>query len=381
MKTVFILIVLGHLFSIVLITAYWRTHKKDRTLNIFLLAKCLQGMAWLFVVVRGGVPDLITVTVANSLLFAGFSLEAVAMLKLLLVFQRSTKIMYITLTAATALSFHVVVLFHNTENIRIAVASLGTASLLVLPAYHMLRIKQTSLIMKIIGMLYAIAILCLVGRAGIAINFHEKLGFFTPGHFQNFAFLALFLIMFIGNTGFILLLKEKVDQELLRLANHDDLTGILNRRTFVLEANLSIEQHAKSQEHLTLVLFDIDHFKKINDSYGHHIGDCALQELTKHIRLQLRGEDSFGRYGGDEFAILLPRTDEEESDRLVERFRNVILQSSMPDIPHPISISLGVVTIVPNRQTNLESLYKLCDRALYDAKELGRNGAVRTRVA
>ncbi|CAM4141740.1 GGDEF domain-containing protein [Paenibacillus alkaliterrae] len=215
---------------------------------------------------------------------------------------------------------------------------------MVTPAYRMIRIKNASSIMKIIGFLYIFTIASLVGRTIAALEFNQMMGLFTPGLYQTLSFLALFLIMFVGNTGFVILLKEQVDQELLRVASFDDLTGILNRRTFVLLAKQIIAEHVKKQKHLSLVLFDI-------------------------------------RYGGDEFAILLPEANEAESDRLVERFRLSAVQAGIPEIPATLSVSRGVVTIVPDQRTTLETLYNLCDRALYDAKGNGRNGAARTRIA
>lgn len=380
MKTVLILIVLGHLLSVVLISAYWRTHSKDRILSMFLLAKCAQGLAWLLLIVRNGIPDVFTISAANSLLLFGFSLETVAMLKLQHAFHSSMKLLYVALTAAAILAFHAVILFKNVENIRIAVASLGTAAFMVIPAHSMIRTKNSSLILKIIGLLYVSAFVSLIGRAVAALGSDQPIGLFTAGIYQTLTFLALFLIMFIGNIGFVLLLKEQVDQELIRLANYDDLTGVFNRRTFILQSKQMISEHAKKHAPLSLVLFDIDHFKKINDTYGHHIGDCALQELAKHIRAELNGSGCFGRYGGDEFAVLLPEADEIESDRIVERLRKAALQVHVPEMLYALSISLGVVTLVPDQHTRLETLYELCDRALYDAKDNGRNGAARSRA-
>lgn len=335
----------------------------------------------MLIVVRNGVPDVYTMSIANSLLFIGFALETVAMLKLQQAFHRSTKMLYAALTLGAIVGYHLVIIFNNHENIRIAAASIGTALFMVVPAYLMIRTKAASYIMKIMGLLYISTIVSLIGRAIVALLSDQTIGMFTPGIYQTFSFLALFLIMFIGNIGFVLLLKEQVDQELVRLANYDDLTGVLNRRTFVSLSKQVIAEHAKKQKHLSLVLFDIDHFKKINDTYGHHIGDRALQQLAKHIGSQLRGTDSFSRYGGDEFAILLPGANESEADRLVEAFRQTTMQIHIPGMTGSLSISLGVVTLIPNEQTKLEALYKVCDRALYDAKDNGRNGAARIRAA
>ncbi|MGO4546106.1 GGDEF domain-containing protein [Paenibacillus sp. 2TAB23] len=381
MKTVMVLIVFGHIFSVILISAYWRTHMKDHLLSMFLIAKATQVLAWLVIVMRNGIPDLLTISLTNSLLFIGFSLETAAMLKLQQRFSRSIPMVYLTLTILVIAAFHIVLFTSNQENVRIAVASIGIALFMAVPAYLLIRSKNPSFIKRTIGFLYVSILVSLLGRSFIALGTHEMIGMFTPSIYQTFTFLSLFLIMFIGNIGFVLLLKEQADQELERLANYDDLTGVLNRRTFISFSMRMIAEHARRGEHLSLVLFDIDHFKKINDTYGHAIGDRALQQLSAHIGSLLRSKDCFSRYGGDEFAILLPETDEYEADQLVEALRQSTMQVLVPEMASRLSISLGVVTVLPTEQTKLESLYKLCDKALYTAKDNGRNVAARMEMA
>ncbi|MGC5325022.1 GGDEF domain-containing protein [Brevibacillus sp. SYSU BS000544] len=373
MKTIFITLVVGHLFTVILISAYWRHHQKDTTINTFFIAKCVQAIAWFFLTLRNGIPDVLTISIANSLLFIGASLEIIAVLMLQHAFTVRLKKVYILLTICNIVGFHLILFFYNFESVRIAFASVGVAVLVIIPAWRMVREKTASMLMKIIGYLYLFVIVSLFGRAVVALFLNQSMGLFTPGIYQTLSFLALYLVMMQGNTGFVLLLKEQVDQELLRLASYDDLTGTLNRRTFIFRAKQCIRENARKQKPVTLLLFDVDYFKKINDTYGHDIGDRVLQSLSEKIIHHLGTENLFGRYGGDEFAILLPGIDEIEATECAEQIRQLAGSLHVQGISVPYTLSLGILTVVPDQQTQLESLYISCDKALYGAKKNGRN--------
>lgn len=240
--------------------------------------------------------------------------------------------------------------------------------------------RATTLLMKIMGCLYLFVIATSLIRSGAALFSTQIVSLFTPSIYQTGSFLALYLVMILGNTGFVLLLKEKADQELIRLASYDDLTGTLNRRTFTSHANQYLTEYAKKKKPLSYLLFDIDWFKTINDTFGHNAGDQVLQDLAAQIKRQLGKDDLFVRYGGDEFGILLPGRDENESNELAERIKQTLDGAIGRGLPVTYSISMGVLTVIPDPHTQLETLYTSCDKALYIAKNNGRNGLFRGRV-
>lgn len=121
------------------------------------------------------------------------------------------------------------------------------------------------------------------------------------------------------------------------------------------------------------ILFDVDHFKSVNDTYGHLIGDKVLQHLTTTIKTFLQSQDLFGRYGGDEFAILLTNKSEQQAIETIEKIKKAIQALSVDDVVVTYSISIGIITTIPTATTHLEALYTSCDHALYEAKKNGRN--------
>ncbi|MFC5450861.1 GGDEF domain-containing protein [Paenibacillus aestuarii] len=373
MITMFVALVVGHLFTAVLIFAYWRGQVKDKSLSTFFSAKCVQATTWFLLVVSHDVPDKLTLSLSNSFLIIGVCLEIAAVLMLHHAWSGMAKTLVLTFTACNLIVYQLLLFLFNDENLRIIYASIALSATLMIPVYLLIRDGSASMLRRIMGYFYLFVITTLLGRALLTLFSGQSMSFYNNGGFQTLSFLALYLVMISGNTGFALLMKERSDQELRRLANFDDLTGTLNRRTFAAEAQRLLGVYARKKQPVTLMLFDIDHFKTINDTYGHLVGDQALQYLAQQIRRCLLAEDLFARFGGDEFAILLPGRDAAKAAAKAEEIRQSTHNAILAGIPQPFTISLGVLTVIPQPTTQLEALYRDCDEALYRSKRNGRN--------
>jgi diguanylate cyclase (GGDEF)-like protein len=160
-------------------------------------------------------------------------------------------------------------------------------------------------------------------------------------------------------------------EELEHLIIHDELTGIYNRHYFNETLEEEIKRAHRYQVPFSLISFDVDYFKNVNDDFGHDIGDTVLKILTKEVARSLRDTDKFCRIGGEEFCILMPETDLEEAATTAERLRKSVQEIPYSDVPRAVTISLGVTKL--NRWDNASTLYKRADVALYQAKDNGRN--------
>lgn len=162
--------------------------------------------------------------------------------------------------------------------------------------------------------------------------------------------------------------------QLRDLTVHDPLTGLKNRRYFAHNFHDECARSHRRNEHLSLLFLDIDYFKRINDEYGHHIGDVTLRELGNYLRSQCRPYDTPVRWGGEEFLILLRSTDETGAVMFAERIRAGIAQGISNELPFNFTISIGLA----EHQTGdtLEELVNRADQALYYAKQTGRNRVV-----
>jgi len=173
-------------------------------------------------------------------------------------------------------------------------------------------------------------------------------------------------------------------QRLKRQGITDTLTALNNRRFFEQRLQEEIEVSRRSKLPLSCMMLDVDYFKKVNDSYGHQVGDQVLREVANLIRAQLRGSDVLSRYGGEEFVALLSNTTGETAQEIAERVRNGVEEHffSLPgDDTFNVTISIGVATCTPMGESGMTSsdgefLVGHADRCLYAAKRAGRNAIV-----
>lgn len=165
---------------------------------------------------------------------------------------------------------------------------------------------------------------------------------------------------------------------LQKLSSMDGLTGIANRRSFDEVLHKEWQRAMRQNTKLSLIMLDIDFFKLYNDHYGHQGGDDCLKKVAASLEDSLRRESDFlARYGGEEFSAVLPDTDEEGAAAIAETMRANIQEAQIPhadsQVSDYVSVSLGVGTIVPERNSDPESIIAVADQALYKAKEDGRN--------
>ncbi len=168
--------------------------------------------------------------------------------------------------------------------------------------------------------------------------------------------------------------RKRLEENLREQAENDYLTGLYNRRLFDELSRKSLATCLRNKSSLSMLIFDIDHFKLVNDTYGHIVGDLVLQVLAKYALKNLRESDVLARIGGDEFGIILPQTSLHQGLKWADRFRSEVSKMSIhrEDGNVSVTISIGVVQIDGN-VNNFEELYKTTDAAMYKAKNDGGN--------
>lgn len=170
--------------------------------------------------------------------------------------------------------------------------------------------------------------------------------------------------------------QKKATNDLLTMAHSDSLTGIANRRYFFEVAQQEMERCLRYQRQMAMIIADIDHFKKVNDSFGHLQGDQVLEAVSILLNQNKRSFDFLGRYGGEEFILLLPETDLITAGQIADRLRKTIEEMSVTihKVPVHVTVSLGVAAFpLPSERSDLDDLINAADEALYRAKANGRN--------
>ncbi len=345
-------------------------------------AMLLEAFAWFLLLERGELPNWLTIAVANMMLAGAQSMKIAGIYTFrqlrcpgpicwlpplltgaILLWLPDTDVGHRLLTTSLVLSAQMLLLIlvlHGDREARMGRAwkllfgtSLILIPLLLLRGYHAWTSPET---------------------------FALPNGLLPPNVVQVIIFVFVIAMSVMGPLGFILMIKERGDRKQRLLAATDSLTGILNRRAFMEAAGKEWSLSRRKELPLSVLMVDIDHFKEFNDHFGHAAGDTALRMVANALSSRLRWEDSIGRYGGEEFSVMMPMTDCKEAYALAEELRKSIaaIKLTFAGETPPVTVSIGVAAMTGHAESppNIDLLLQMADAALYQAKRKGRNRVV-----
>ena len=197
----------------------------------------------------------------------------------------------------------------------------------------------------------------------------------TSSTVQTLTFMTAFIALLVTSMGFVFMGKERADQLNRRLAAQDELTGIANRRSIIAALERDLARSLRTREPLALMMVDVDHFKQVNDRHGHLAGDAVLRHVAGVLQQRVRAQDIVGRYGGEEFLVVLPDTGLDGAQHLALQLCKAV--QTTPCVWRSetiaVTVSIGVFGGRLEPQDHWDLLLHAADSALYRAKEGGRN--------
>ncbi len=356
-----------------------RKNATAREMTYWMYGNAASGLGWLLIGLRGTIPLFPSAVLGNAALMLGLALWCSAVAA----FRKATFSRLPYVIVALSLVGHWIVLGDDPRP-RMVLSSATGAALLLLNTWLLLKTLPAKArgLQRVTACIFGFCGIVALVRALHAAQTQQLMDTFTPNLTQSVAFAAFYLGSVGASFCFLLLTKQRADAELIRLAAYDALTHLYNRRILLELIQSELSRAQRQQIPLALLIFDLDLFKKINDSHGHAAGDHVLQEFARLLLRQRREHDIVGRHGGEEFCMLLPQTTAESARIVAERIRQATEHTEVASSKGMLrfTTSIGLTSLIPDTHTTLESLFEKADLALYEAKRQGRNRVVAVAV-
>ncbi|CAO3402193.1 diguanylate cyclase [Azospirillum palustre] len=345
------------------------------SLRAYAYGKLLLGCAFLIAGLRGGAaPDLL-VPLANGLGIAGLAMNYTSVRHLQ---NRPVRLLLpAAVGLAVALACSLLLLAGGGISYVRILTSFATSAVLLVIAFEVLvRYEDRGIPHYVTGLLSAtLAMVYLVRMGAGMIQGEMPVDQMVDDRVERVTFQLSMLGTVMGAINYVLMASDEFNRELAKLAHTDGLTGSLNRRRLFELGEVEFRRARRHGRDLTVLVLDIDRFKAVNDRAGHPFGDRVIQAVADCCAAQIRREDSVGRIGGEEFAILLPETGLEAGRLLAERLRSAIerqLAQLGAEGGVTVTCSIGGVSLT-REHSEFSDLMAQSDSALYDAKHAGRN--------
>lgn len=326
-------------------------------------------VATLLFAARGAIPNLFSIVLANLLLFGGASLLYFGSQRF---FGVGPSIpLWSGLAALVLLPIAWFALIEPHHGIRVALIASFMASLAFAHARLILSSGPHTFSTYFAGAAQLLLAFAQTSRFFVSFDLPAGDAIFDNSSSSQASYVAIYAFAILAGTiGMILMATDRLRGELEHLATHDSLTGALNRRALIDACELELARCRRNHGVMALLMIDLDHFKAINDTHGHPVGDRVLIDFVARVKSLLRQPDRLGRFGGEEFVALLPVTPLNEARVVAERLRAMI-EAKTEDLP-PCTVSIGV-TVSRSDDAGLDEIISRADAALYQAKHAGRN--------
>ena len=361
--------------TLVVAVVAWRSRSDG--LPVFTAGVAVHVLAYGSVALRGRVDDFSLLVLANVFVSIANALVCEA----LYVFQRRPS-PHLLIWSPLALTVLVQPWLYGRPEYRVVVMSLILAFQCFIQLRALVqRHRQTVGVGQYLlgfNTLVLLAVLC-YRVVVIAVDARGRPSAEVLQQVQGVTFLVASMMLVVMVLSFIIMTKEAADERNRVLAMRDELTGLGNRRTLLEALDQQSALAQRSGMPMTLLVIDIDHFKQVNDSFGHPSGDLALQGVARLLESSLRRQDVVGRLGGEEFMVILPCTPRDNAATLAEKLRHAVEQTSFAAVDGrrmALTISVGLHEFDPQSETRIEDVIRVADEALYRAKSGGRNRVV-----
>lgn len=359
--------IIGGMMAVVLLFMRRNYPASIRGLGEWATAAALIFLSALMLGARDAIPDLLSIVAGNLLLLAGLALSHVGSQKFLGSPPWTRLWAGVILATVPLLLWYTFV--HPHYGFRMLAISLLIMVMTAAHAWTLLRHGAPSFATFLSGGALLVQTLAQATRFVSAFSATPDSALFllSPAHtwlLSTYAFCMLTLCI-----GAILMATDKLRAEFEHQASHDSLTGALTRRAFLDACAQELERGRRKDRVCSLLILDLDHFKNINDSYGHQAGDRVLVDFVRRVIGLLRRPDQFGRFGGEEFVALLPETSPTEAMVVAERIRAEVERTL---VQPGCTVSVGVASSAPG-EAAIDTILSRSDEALYAAKAAGRN--------
>lgn len=350
--------------------------RRDRPDGLFYWAAALVAhtLGYVLYALRGQISDGLSIVLANALVASVFSL----MIEGVCQFQQRKAARFWVWAPVLVVAVSFALLLHNT-----------LARVVLFAAVLFVQFAHLGTIMSrqwgstpgrgkyfVVGGFGLFAVALGIRAMSVLLGAVDMKSITDTNPMQALLFSMATVAMVLANFGMVVMTKERADERNRELALHDELTGMNNRRYIQQTLTEHIAQALRARRPLSVLMLDIDHFKRVNDTYGHLSGDKVLHDMSAIIRDRLRAQDVVGRWGGEEFIAVLPDTDVTGAMMLAEQLRVAVERAGFRSLDGQslaLTISIGVHALGTTYEDEHDDMIGAADRALYRAKDKGRN--------